>query len=204
MKALSLWQPWASAIAAGIKIHETRAWSTAYRGPVAIHAAKRFKKDERDLAWSFMGIESIAKALATVGVNSLDDFPRGAIVAVADLIYVESTIRQRKRVSADDHLLGNWDDGRFAWGFTRVVPMPWPIPWSGSQGMWNWDHQRYFDTASWQLKEWTQEIRGPRQEIKQVCGQMGILCPACYAQQKGPCRQYFVIAEIEGVRHDYD
>ena len=41
MKALTLWQPWASLIAVGAKTIETRSWSTKYRGPLAIHAAKR-------------------------------------------------------------------------------------------------------------------------------------------------------------------
>jgi hypothetical protein len=41
VKALTLHQPWATAIAEGIKAIETRSWSTAYRGPLAIHAGKR-------------------------------------------------------------------------------------------------------------------------------------------------------------------
>lgn len=41
MKTLSLWQPWASLVALGIKTIETRSWSTKYRGPLAIHAARR-------------------------------------------------------------------------------------------------------------------------------------------------------------------
>lgn len=41
MKALSLHQPWASAIALGLKHLETRSWATSYRGPLAIHAARR-------------------------------------------------------------------------------------------------------------------------------------------------------------------
>jgi len=40
MKALSLWQPWASLIALDVKRIETRGWSTKYRGPLAIHAGK--------------------------------------------------------------------------------------------------------------------------------------------------------------------
>lgn len=43
MKAISLWQPWASLIAHGVKTIETRSWSTPYRGPLAIHAAKTTK-----------------------------------------------------------------------------------------------------------------------------------------------------------------
>lgn len=40
MKALTLWQPWATLIAIGAKTIETRSWSTNHRGPLAIHAAK--------------------------------------------------------------------------------------------------------------------------------------------------------------------
>ncbi len=39
MKALTLWQPWATLVAIGAKRVETRSWSTSYRGPLAIHAA---------------------------------------------------------------------------------------------------------------------------------------------------------------------
>ena len=41
MRALSLWQPHAQAIALGLKPWETRDWPTRYRGPLAIHGAKR-------------------------------------------------------------------------------------------------------------------------------------------------------------------
>jgi hypothetical protein len=38
MKALTLYQPWASLVALGHKTVETRKWATTYRGPLAIHA----------------------------------------------------------------------------------------------------------------------------------------------------------------------
>ena len=41
MKALTLWQPWASLVALGHKRIETRCWSTKYRGDLAIHAAAK-------------------------------------------------------------------------------------------------------------------------------------------------------------------
>lgn len=44
MKALTIWQPWATAIAIGAKRIETRSWETHYRGPIAIHAAARRNK----------------------------------------------------------------------------------------------------------------------------------------------------------------
>jgi hypothetical protein len=41
MKCISLWQPFASAVALGIKKIETRSWMTYYSGPIAIHAAQK-------------------------------------------------------------------------------------------------------------------------------------------------------------------
>ena len=48
MKAISLWQPWASAIAVGAKRYETRGWPAVaggqrFAGWLAIHASKREK-----------------------------------------------------------------------------------------------------------------------------------------------------------------
>jgi hypothetical protein len=40
MKALTLYQPWATLVAVGAKRIETRSWSTKYRGPLAIHVSK--------------------------------------------------------------------------------------------------------------------------------------------------------------------
>lgn len=40
MKALTVLQPWAWAIASGLKRVENRTWQTPYRGPLLIHAGK--------------------------------------------------------------------------------------------------------------------------------------------------------------------
>lgn len=50
MKAISLTQPWATAIAVGVKQWETRSWPTGFRGPVAIHAAKGMPKWAKEFA----------------------------------------------------------------------------------------------------------------------------------------------------------
>ena len=41
MKALTLYQPYASLIAVGAKTIETRSWGTSYRGGLLIHAGKK-------------------------------------------------------------------------------------------------------------------------------------------------------------------
>jgi len=45
MKALSIRQPWASLIMAGIKPVENRTWKTNFRGRIWIHAGKRYDYD---------------------------------------------------------------------------------------------------------------------------------------------------------------
>lgn len=51
MKVLSILQPWAWLIVAGHKPVENRRWVSSYRGPVLIHAGKKWGPEQRrDLA----------------------------------------------------------------------------------------------------------------------------------------------------------
>lgn len=129
MKAISLWQPWASAIALGLKKIETRHWTTAFRGPIAIHAAKRWTLDERE-RW-----------LAECAMNpSLPkDIPLGAFVAVAELADVVSTdvLLATSSVSLKESEWGNYGPARYGWMFENIVALPRPIPFKGAQGLFN-------------------------------------------------------------------
>lgn len=81
MKAITIWQPWASLISCGIKKYETRSWPTKYRGPIAIHAAA---KNPQTLPWEVRGV--LEKYAEYIG--QLDELPRGAIIATANLVNV--------------------------------------------------------------------------------------------------------------------
>lgn len=57
MKAISLWQPWASLIACGAKPFETRSWAPPREligQPIAIHAAKKIDKGAAQFAEALM------------------------------------------------------------------------------------------------------------------------------------------------------
>jgi hypothetical protein len=125
MTALSLWQPWASYIAAGMKRFETRHWATNYRGPLAIHAAKRpLTEDERWLLEDFP---------LAYGHGPL---PFGAIVATCELV---DCLRITGHPGDDrEHALGEWSPGRYAWALVNVQRLPVPIPCRGAQGLWTW------------------------------------------------------------------
>lgn len=91
MKTLTLHQPWASLIAAGVKTIETRSWSTSYRGPLAIHAGKASVPlwDARS-AWEAIGPGHAGPTHAKSrnhGGRCRDDLalPLGAVVATCRL-----------------------------------------------------------------------------------------------------------------------
>lgn len=72
--AISVKQPWAALIVAGIKTIEIRSWPTRRRGPVLIHAGK--VPDERPGGWD---------RITTPELRELAEF-RGGIVGVANLV----------------------------------------------------------------------------------------------------------------------
>lgn len=125
MKAITLWQPWASLWVAGVKVHETRSWSTRYRGPLLVHAARR----PIDVSeWS--GI-NLAVLIQVAGLT-VDALPYGAIVGRVDLVDVLET--RDVHPSPADRCAGNWADGRYAWRAERPVVLE-PIPYRGRQGL---------------------------------------------------------------------
>jgi len=126
MKAISLWQPWASAIPIGHKRIETRGWSTNYRGLLAIHAAKRWTKEQREFA-------AVERALGRLPQR----LPLGAIIAVVTVEECLPTWQLRDRVHPIEKLYGDYGDGRFGWLLKNIVALPEPIPFAGAQGFFN-------------------------------------------------------------------
>ena len=49
IKGLTLTQPWATLVASGAKKIETRSWNTKHRGWLAIHTARLFPRECREL-----------------------------------------------------------------------------------------------------------------------------------------------------------
>lgn len=83
--ALTVRQPWAWAIARGHKPIENRTWSTTYRGPLAIHAAKKW---DDEYALTAM-VHTVREQGGTLPATLADDLPSsgtGRIVAVVDLV----------------------------------------------------------------------------------------------------------------------
>ena len=133
MKAITLWQPWASLIAIGAKQYETRSWAARYRGPIAIHAAK---KDPGKLQISGK-FEAARGELEKAGL-AWCLLPTGCIVATAELVNCWRIGTNTGVVSEKEKLFGDWTPGRYAWELANVQMLPEPIPAKGKQGLWNW------------------------------------------------------------------
>ncbi len=147
MKAITLWQPWATLLACGIKEYETRSWATQYRGLMAIHAAACEPKNLRD---QMSGVVA-----SILGIENQPEYPRGAVIATADLIachemvedengnvgfwYGDHGMRKFYAISERQALLGDWKAGRFAWAFANRKMLDTPIPAKGGQRIWNWN-----------------------------------------------------------------
>lgn len=151
MKGISLWQPWASAMALNSKRIETRHWSTNVRGTVAIHAAQRLNKGELiflKCSWGWCGaLQSIGAKFG--GPPLWDLLPFGAIVAIGELVdcrpsesFTIGELDNPRYPHGDTGQLYGWTErqmgdyslGRFGWVFDNVRRLKQPIPFKGMQG----------------------------------------------------------------------
>ena len=132
LKAITLWQPWATLVTAGVKQYETRSWRTDYRGPLAIHAGKR---ETTDAVWLRVREPQVANRIRPF------DFPLGAIIAVAEIASINPTDKRRIVVRPLELELGDWTPGRWAWLFRRVRRLETPIPVRGWPRLWDFDER---------------------------------------------------------------
>jgi hypothetical protein len=132
MRALTLWQPWASLIAIGAKLVETRSWappSWLVGERIAIHAAQT--PDHIDIAVTYPFHAYLHSA----------PLPLGAVVATAVIDrYAEMTVESIDRLERDnphEYAFGLYEPGRFAWVLRDVEPLAVPVLARGGQKIWN-------------------------------------------------------------------
>ncbi|WP_394430419.1 ASCH domain-containing protein [Streptomyces sp. SGAir0957] len=113
VRALTLWQPWASCIAYGTKRIENRPWETGYRGWLLLHAGLTCDRAAYDLP--------LARPFLT------RPQPRGAVLAVGRLVDCHP----------GDGYCTLWSAaGLWHWKLADVRPLPRPLPCPGARGLW--------------------------------------------------------------------
>jgi len=136
MKALTIRQPWASAIMAGVKRVENRRWGTDYRGPLAIHAGQGFDP---------VGLQILEDA--GIDAQAFEDGPRGVLLGVVELVDV---VRYPSPGPEQQSLPGDFDQpdpyrleadslatGPCCWILENPRPLLDPIRCRGQRGLWN-------------------------------------------------------------------
>lgn len=145
MKALTLFQPWATLIAIGAKKIETRSWSTKYRGPLAIHAGIEKKyvslrsKDyicAKEPFYSVLMEYYRSKDLEQQLYRPMLHL-RGAIIAICELVACVRTDKRPWALSDQEKAFGDYTPGRFMWILDKVQKLEKPIPVKGAMGLWN-------------------------------------------------------------------
>jgi hypothetical protein len=111
MRILTIKQPWAHAIIFGGKDVENRTWSTAYRGPVAIHAGMSYDEAGRDVV-----VEAPPATL----------IDRGVIIGVTHLVDV---VRDSPSAWAEQ------GEDVFHWVLANPMPLRVPIAFKGALGL---------------------------------------------------------------------
>lgn len=166
MKALTIYQPWASLVIAGAKPYEFRGWNPRHRGPsyaaligqrIAIHASKRMMKpyEVRALISDLEhGGERAAitclhpdSALPILQDAMTKGLPLAALLGTAILgeprngidIAEEFGVPRANDSDRDAH--ANW-----GWPMLEIERFDTPIPARGFQGFWNW--QEAHDAAA--------------------------------------------------------
>ncbi len=144
MKVISLWQPWASFMAWGIKKIETRHWPLpqSIRGPIAIHATKRVIKVvdpyfDDALVWRNL---------------SYNDLPRGCILCYFD--HTECIkITSENAPDYPERAFGDYTPGRYMWKMEGLSVLPEPLMIQGRQGIWNWNASEHPISSNFVAKQ---------------------------------------------------
>jgi hypothetical protein len=156
VKAITLTQPWATLVAIGAKRIETRNWSTKYRGPIAIHAAKSFPAWAKDLCYSgplfvkALGLPDETELLyrdpkptwVTEAARVLKSLPLGCVIAEAKIVHCLETEMIPTFVrpfTEQEKAFGDYSPGRFGFLFEDVVQLSVPMPAKGALSLWDWD-----------------------------------------------------------------
>lgn len=143
-RALSLWQPHATAIALGLKTFETRSWPTNYRGPLVVHAAKRpFRAQDYERGW----YDEACTRLAAAGC-AVQSLPYGEAVCLVDLVECVPTLSLQQWLNVYSgftvgrRFWGDFTPGRFAFRLENVRRISPAVKVAGRQGFFTVDIPR--------------------------------------------------------------
>lgn len=148
LRALTVWQPWASLIVAGAKPYEYRRWPApaAVQGQrIVIHAGARAirRAEVQDILLRLRQapeetglVPAIAVPILERALSQPGDLPLASGLATAVL----GTPRRATEIHADVADSDRIDEHVWGWPLTDIRPMTPIVPARGAQGFWTWPH----------------------------------------------------------------
>jgi activating signal cointegrator 1 len=139
MRAISIWQPFATLIVKGDKIFETRTWAapkSVIGQRIGIASTKTIKPEQRAHFADETFQTNYQRLLLP---ERIEDLPHGYMLGTAILDSVElMTPEFIEEVSNEEQSYGWWQEGHYAWRMVSPEMFPRPIPVRGAQGIWEW------------------------------------------------------------------
>jgi len=144
LRALTILQPYASAIIHGPKRCENRRWSPKIELPawIAVHAGRPLRDHFDAVAAEWDGMP--------------DNLPSGAIIGAMRVIAVETLVYSTREEPRDP-----WAFGPKVWIIDRVWPLDAPVECRGSKGLWVVDDETA-ETVRRAARRWMQQRRTTR------------------------------------------
>ncbi len=134
VKAISLWEPWATLVAIGAKRNETRSWpapKSLIGQDLIICAALRRAPLHEDVP-DMLVRDRIEQALRRSPGLCLG---HGKALCLVTVTGCERTDDARKGLSEDELAFGNYAPGRFAWRLTNLRRFKFPARITGRHGI---------------------------------------------------------------------
>lgn len=135
MKVITIKQPFASLIIAGLKEYEFRTWKTNYRGPILIHAGKGIDKNAMKKYEQFHL-----------------EYPTGYILGIADLtdcIKIDEeakTMLKKKKSIVYENQINNKENNYYGFKLENSQTIE-PIYINGQLGLWNYNDKIKIKTS---------------------------------------------------------
>lgn len=127
MKVLTIRQPWATLIMAGLKEYEFRSWKTNYRGEVLIHAGKTIDREAE---------KRLKKYLQ-------DKLPTGKILGKVNLMdcikVTPQFLSELRKVNPDIYAKSVFKE-EYAWNVKVLEKFDELTETKGKLGLWNYDY----------------------------------------------------------------
>lgn len=150
LKALTIYQPWATLIMGGAKPWEWRGWPApnwlvGHR--LVIHASARAVKREEVLDILRQMADGDSSLIETIAKPILETAHTGSYLLSCGLgtalvgqpINAFAWAKEHDKSGLDSDRI---DHSKWAWPLTDIKPFAVPVPAKGMQGLWNWSGDR--------------------------------------------------------------